>query len=134
MASGPPIIADGVVSPPMVIDITELLASHGAIVAKESNDRATLSILLNETRESLSPALFAWAAAGFPAIYVIQDFTITPPDICSDGVARPVYDYVVYLLGQDMGPTIASIQALCVGILISYSFNGNTLRIHASRM
>jgi hypothetical protein len=118
---------------PTVIDISELLESQAAVQAQEATDRATLSVLLNQKRETLRPQLFIWAAAGFPAIYVIQQFTVSPPAVCSDGVARNVYDYVVYLLGQEMGPTIAAIQALCVGIEISYSFMGNTLRIHASR-
>jgi len=119
--------------PPMVIDISELLASHAAVQAQEATDRATLSVLLNETRDTLRPQMFVWAAAGFPPIYVVQQFTVSPPAICSDGVARSVYDYVVYLLGQEMGPTIAAIQALCIGVQISYSFQGNTLRIHVSK-
>ena len=120
-------------TPPMVIDISELLASHAVVQATEATDRATLSVLLNETRETLRPQMFVWAAAGFPAVYVVRQFTLSPPAICSDGVTRNAYDYVVYLLGQEMGPTIAAVQALCVGVQISYSFQGNTLRIHVSR-
>jgi hypothetical protein len=117
----------------MVIDIDELLSSHEAVTAQEATDRLTLSALLNETRETLRPQMFTWAAAGFPAIYVVQQFTVSPPAFCSDGVTRTVYDYVVYLLGKNMGEVIAAIQALCVGVQISYSFSGNTLRIHVSK-
>jgi len=116
-----------------VIDISELLGSRAAVQAQETTDRATLSVLLHESRETLRPQLFEWAAKGFPPIYVIQQFTVSPPAVCSDGVARSVYDYVVYLLEQDMGTIIAAIQTLCVGIEISYSFQGNTLRIHANK-
>ena len=118
---------------PMVVDIAELIASHGAVQVKEAADRETISVLLNETRNTLRPQMFTWAAAGFPPIYILQQFTLEPPSISSDGVARSVYDYFVYLLGQEMGPTIAAIQALCVGVTISYSFSGNTLRIHVSK-
>jgi hypothetical protein len=118
---------------PFVIDLAELLQSYGAIQAQQAIDRATLSILLNETRETLRPQMFEWAAAGFPAIYVVQRFTVTPPAVCADGVSRSICDYVIYLLGQDMATTIAGIQALCVGVVISYSFDGNTLRIHVSK-
>jgi hypothetical protein len=118
----------------MVIDIAELLASRGAVKVQEDADRATLLPLFDQTRELLRPQLFAWAAAGFPGIYVVQQFTVSPPAICSDGVTRGIYEYVVYLLGQEMGPIIATIQALCTGIQISYSFAGNTLRIHVSKI
>ena len=123
----------GTAPPPLVVDIAELLASHAATQAQETTDRATLSVLLNETRETLRPQMFLWAAAGFPPVYIVQEFTVSPPAICSDGVTRTVYDYVVYLLGQDMATTVAAIQALCVGVQISYSFAGNTLRIHVNR-
>ena len=118
---------------PFVIDIAELLASREAVAVQESADRLTLSALLNETRDTLRPSMFSWAAAGFPPVYIVQQFTVSPPAICLDGVTRTVYDYVVYLLGQDMGITIAAIQALCTGVEISYSFQGNTLRIHVSK-
>ena len=124
----------GAAPPQLVVDIAELLASHEAAAVQEAADRLILSPLLAETRETLRPQMFAWAAAGFPAIYVVQQFTVSPPAVCSDGVARSVYDYVVHLLGQEMGPTIAAVQAKCVGVQISYSFQGNTLRIHVSRM
>jgi len=128
-----PSATSGPTPPPIVVDITELLASHGGIQTKEGEDRATLNVLLNETRDTLRPAMFTWASAGFPAIYVIQEFTLTPPAICSDGVTRSIAQYVHYLLGQDMGKTIATIQSLCMGVVISYSFSENTLRIHVSK-
>lgn len=128
-----PTVTEGTTPAPLVVDINELLASYGAIKNQESTDRAILSVLVNETRETLRPPMFAWAAAGFPAIYVLQEFVVNPPSVCSDGVTRSFIDYVTYLLGQDMGQVIASIQALCAGVTISYSFTGNALRIHVTK-
>jgi hypothetical protein len=119
--------------PPMLIDIAELLSSHAGIKQQEVVDRSTLSVLLNPSRESIRASMFQWAELGFPPIYILQQLSVTPPAVCSDGVSRSLYDYITYLLGQDMGAINASIQALCVGVLISYSFQGNTVRIHVSR-
>lgn len=119
--------------PPMLIDIAELLASHAGIKQQEVTDRITLSVLLNPSRDSIRASMFRWAELGFPAIYIIQEVTVTPPGVCSDGVSRSLYDYITYLLGQDMGTINAAIQALCVGVHISYSFQGNTVRVHVSR-
>lgn len=119
--------------PPMLIDIAELLASHGGIKQQEITDRITLSVLLNPSRDSIRASMFQWAEAGFPPIYIIQELTVTPPAVCSDGVSRSLYDYITFLLGQDMGAINASIQALCIGVTISYSFQGNRVRIHVSR-
>jgi hypothetical protein len=118
---------------PVIATMDELMASHAVLVAKEAADRATLSPLLNPTRESYRPKLFAWASAGFPGIYVVQSFTFTPPSVCSDGVVRDVVGYTWYLLGVEIGDVLATIQSMLTGIVVSYSFQGNTLRIHVSK-
>jgi hypothetical protein len=119
--------------PPSIATMEELMASHAVIVAQEANDRASLAPLLNPTREGFRPQMFAWAAAGFPGIYVVQSFSFTPPNVCSDGVTRDVMAYTWYLLRTDIGEIIAKIQSLLTGITVSYSFEGNALKIHVSR-
>jgi len=134
-ATGPmfPTPEVSIIEPPHIVTLEELMSSHAVIVAQEANDRATLNPLVNPTREAYRPQLFAWAAGGFLGGYIVQTIPLTPPSVCSDGVTRNVYDYVVYLLGQDMGTTITGIQALCIGVLISYSISGNALRIHVNK-
>jgi len=129
-----PSASTGTAPSPMVVDISELLASYGAIKVQEDADRAALSMLSSDTRDALRPQMFAWAGAGFPTSYIVQQFTVNPPNVCSDGVSRTdVATYVAYLLGKELGDIVAAVQALCVGVLISYSFQGNTLRIHVSK-
>jgi hypothetical protein len=123
----------GAVEAPMVVDISELLVSIGAIQVQEASDRTKLSVLLHETRDTLRPQMFEWASAGFTPIYIVQKFELNPPSICSDGIQRNTLSYIEYLLGKDMGQIIAAIQALCLGVIISYSVSGNTLNIHVSR-
>jgi hypothetical protein len=121
------------VQAPVIATMDELMASHAVTVAQENTDRGTLAPLLNPTREAYRPQLFAWAAAGFPGIYVIQSFTFTPPNICSDGVTRDVTGYAWYLLGVEIESVLATIQSMMTGIVVSYSFQGNVLRIHVSK-
>jgi len=128
-----PSAATGPVEPPHIATLEELMASHEATVNKEAADRATVSILLNESRETLRAPLFQWAAAGFPAIWVVQTFTLDVPPTCSDGISRNIYEYFEYCLGTDMGSLMSNIQSKLTGIQISYSFQGNTLRLHVSK-
>lgn len=125
--------ATGAVEAPMVVDISELLVSIGAIQVQEASDRTKLSVLLHETRDTLRPQMFEWATAGFTPIYIVQKFELNPPSICSDGIQRNTLSYIEYLLGKDISQIIADIQALCLGVIISYSVSGNTLNIHVSR-
>jgi hypothetical protein len=116
-----------------VLDISELLGSHAAVLAQESADRTSLNALTNPTLDIYRPQLFTWAAAGFPGVYIVQSFTLTPPSMCSDGVNRDSIAYIPYLTGRDVGAMVADIQALVTGIIVSFSFMGNTLRIHVSK-
>ena len=122
-----------VVQPPPIATLDELMASHAVLVAKETADRAALTPLTAPTAEAYRPQLFAWAAAGFPAIYVVQSFSLTPPSMCSDGVTRDAVNYAWYLLGVEIGGILANIQSMLTGITVSYSFEGNALRIHVSK-
>ena len=123
----------GTVEAPTIVTMEELMASHAVIVEKESVDRTSLNALVNPTRDQYRPQLFQWAAAGFPGIYVIQSFSVSPPDLCADGVRRDVNAYISYLTGTDMGAVVANIQALVTGIVVSFSFEGNSVRIHVSK-
>ena len=128
-----PSAATGPVEPPHIATLDELLVSHGAIVNKEADDRATLAPLLNESRETLRAPLFQWASLGFPNIWVAQSFTLEVPPTCSDGISRNIYEYFEYCLGTTLGDLIAALQPKLAGIQISYSFQGNTLRLHVSK-
>lgn len=123
----------GTVEPPTIVTMEELMASHAVIVEKECVDRTSLNALVNPTREQYRPQLFQWAAAGFPGIYVVQSFSVTPPDLCADGVRRDVNAYINYLTGSDMGTVVSNIQSLVTGIVVSFSFEGNSVRIHVSK-
>ena len=119
--------------PSTIVTMEELMASHAVTVAKEVTDRARLTPLTAPTSAAYRPQLFAWAAAGFPGIYVVQSFELTPPSVCADGVTRDVVSYTWYLLGIEIGDIIKNIQSLLPGIQVSFSFEGNVLRIHVSK-
>jgi hypothetical protein len=128
-----PSAATGPVEPPHIATIEELMASLGAIVNKESVDKQTVSVLLNETRDILRAPLFQWATLGFPSIYIIQSFTIDPPQICSDGESRNFLEYLNYCLGKDLNDVLIDIRSKMLGIVLTVSCEGNTLRIHVTK-
>ena len=130
--SGPEVTT--VIEPPVVVPITleELKQSYDGKVAQEKLDKATVSILLNESTESLRTSLLQWASVGFPAAYIIKSITLNIPSICSDGVTRTVSEYFMYCLGTDMVGLLEKLKAKVDGIQFGYSFENNSLRIHVS--
>jgi hypothetical protein len=129
-----PTAATGPVEPPNIATLEEIMQSHAVVVAKENLDRQTLSGLVTPMRDQYRSQLFQWGGLGFPAIFVIQTFELTPPTYCSDGVNRNSVEYVNYLLiPNTLDSVLETIRSLMPGILVSFSFLGNTLRIHVSR-
>ena len=110
------------------------MASHAVVVTKETADRTSLAGLINPTRDQYRPKLFQWAASGFSFAYIVQSFDITPPNICSDGVSRDTMAYLQFLLTPTtLDSVLENIRTLMPGIAVSFSFSGNTLRIHVSK-
>lgn len=129
-----PSAATGPVEPPSIATIDELMGSYSATVAKEAVDKQSLSSLVNPTRDAFRPQLFQWASVGFPDLYIVQSISVTPPAICTDGVTREIGQYVEYCSGKNLGEVIEGLKALMTGIQPSWSMNGNTLRIHVTKL
>jgi hypothetical protein len=128
-----PTPATGTVEPPHIATIEELMASHASTVNKETADRTLLTVLTNPAPSDFRSELFQWAACGFPAIYIVKTFAITPPTVCSDGVVRSSYEYVEYLLGVSHADFLNTLTSRVTGMTFSYSYDANSLRIHITK-
>jgi len=129
-----PTAATGPTEAPQIVTLEELMQSYAVVVAKETTDKQALTGLTNPQREQYRPQLFQWAGLGFPPTFVVQSFEITPPNVCSDGVTRDSMAYLQFLLSPTtFDEVLEKIRALMPGILVSFSFSGNSLRIHVSR-
>jgi hypothetical protein len=128
-----PSAATGPVEPPHIATLEELMASHSAIIAKEAKDTESLGPLVSPSRDAFRPQLFQWATVGFPDLYIVQSFAITPPAICADGVTREIGKYIEYCIDMNLGEVIDGLKALMVGIQPSWSILDNTLRIHVTK-
>ena len=120
--------------PSQIVTLDELMSSHAVVVTKEQTDRQSLIGLITPLRDQYRPQLFKWASEGFPNAFVIQTFEITPPNLCSDGVMRDPIAYLQFLLTPTtFDSVLETIRTLMPGILVTFSFLGNILRIHVTR-
>jgi hypothetical protein len=119
---------------PDIITIQELLSSQEALTTKEAADKTALQQFVAVDREKLRAAFFDWAKQGFPIAYPILSISIDTPNICVDGRKRSLHDYIEYCMGISFTDMIANIQKRIDGIQISWSFSGNSLRLHATKI
>jgi hypothetical protein len=129
-----PSAATGPVEPSYIATLDELMASREVTIAQEAADRAALAPLLNPSRDQFRPQLFQWAAAGFPAGYVVQRMPLNPPGLCSDGVVRTLPMYTWYILETEIADLLTKINSMMTGISTSFSFEGNSLLLHVNRV
>ena len=117
----------------MSITLAQLQESATGIAMQESLDRASLSPLLSPNLTSLNPTLLQWTSMGFPDTFNLLSITINPLPICSDGVSRNFYDYISYLIGNDISAQTQLFQQNFVDIRCDYIIVGNTLSICISK-
>ena len=119
-------------APQPIATLAELTNSHNAISQKENADRTALGVLSSPVRATVRTALLNWTSRGFPANFPIFSVTVNPPPLCSDGVKRTFAEYVPYLLGCPVSEKLVELQPLLVGMTVSSSTVGNTLRVQVS--
>lgn len=125
---------ENVTSPPLptpipnVLSIDDLLNDQTALVAKETNDRATIESIGTQSVFGLKPRLVEWALKGFPAAYTLMELEVAPPSLCSDGVRRNLYDYIQFLTNKTIEEHVAILQGNLQGMLVSFAnINGKTV-------
>jgi hypothetical protein len=116
------------------LSINDLLNSFEATVVKEAADRSVVAVFTAPSVESLKPALYKWAAAGFPAGYTINTITIAPPTLCSDGVNRKLTFYFEWLLGKPIADWLQALDDVTDGMIFTFSHDGtNKITLHVTR-
>jgi len=128
-ATGP----TGPTGPVYIATIDQLVTQQSLALQQEATDRAALLPLTNPGSYGFTPALQAWASAGFPALGALITITLNPPSPCSDGTTRTSCDYVSYLIGKDLGVATVDLDSKFLGITISYVLQGTTLQLCATR-
>ena len=115
------------------ISLAQLQESATGIAMQESLDRASLSPFTNPDLTGLNSKLLEWTSLGFPDTFNLLSITINPLPICSDGVSRNFYDYISYLIGNDISAQTQLFQQNFVDIICGYIIVGNTLSICISK-
>ncbi len=113
---------------PNVLSIDDLLADQSALLAKENGDRVTVESIGTQSVFGLKPKLVEWALKGFPSAYPFLELNVSPPSLCSDGVARNLYDYIQFLTSKTIEDHVTILQGNLQGMVVSFAnMNGKTV-------
>ena len=120
-------------TPPPPIRLEDILSSQQLLCQQESADRTALESIGTISYDTLKPRLIQWASAGFPNAYVIYDIPMRAPPLCSDGVARPLQEYIEFVSGISIGAHVAVLQARLPDFVVSYAYSGYSILIVVSK-
>jgi hypothetical protein len=126
----PPVVEE---PSPYLMTLDELLNSRDVMMARETSDRQTIQYIESPDPIMLRRKLLEWAAAGFPDAFPIFNITVSPPEVCSDGVARGLYDYIKFVSGQTLAEKMKVLESKLKGISVVNSFSGSTITIHVMK-
>ena len=131
-APAPMLVSDPSGDVPFSID--DLINSQQAIIGKENDDRTISLAFANTSIDSLKPAMYNWAAANFPASYMVSSLSLAPPAVCSDGVTRQLVQYYEWLINMTITEWLDTMNAKVSGMYFSFSHDGNyAINLHLSR-
>lgn len=117
------------------LSINDLLNSYEATLVKEAADRSAVASFTTPSVEGLKPALYKWAAAGFPGGNTINTLSIAPPAVCSDGVNRTLTYYFEWLLGKPIADWLQALDDVTDGMIFTFSHDGvGTISLHVTRV
>jgi hypothetical protein len=115
-----------------LITLDALKESVEARTAKEAADKAALLSMFNTAQNGLVDKLHVWAGLGFPEGYTVLSTPVTPPTACLDGVVRNLPEYIAYLMGAEIGQSVAALQAQVTGVTFGWSMPGGVVQVGAT--
>jgi hypothetical protein len=119
-----------------IVTMDDLLANQLAAHHQEEIDREGLLPFIDPTSPSadFKTPLARWANSGFQSPFTIFSVQFNPPAACSDGVSRTPYEYICFLLGQNVLTQLEAFQSNFQGIKISCLVSDTTLSLQASTL
>jgi hypothetical protein len=121
--------------PPAPVTIEDILNSARVLAQKEALDKAQLDAIGMISVGTLRTTLIQWGVLGFPNAYLVQEVSLDPPSVCSDGVVRTLEDYIQFCSGKTNGEHIASLQEkVSSAIQVGFTNLGGSIGIVVTRV
>ena len=121
--------------PDYIETMDDLLQNQLDAHHQEDIDREGLRPFVDPTSPpaDFKTPLARWANSGFQSPFTIFSVQFKSPAVCSDGVSRTPYEYICFLLGQNVISQLEAFQSNFQGMKISCLVSDTTLSIQVSK-
>ena len=114
-----------------IVTMNDLLQNQTTAHQQEETDREGLRPFI--TPADFSAPLSRWANSGFQSPFTIFSVQFNVLSLCSDGVKRTPYEYICFLLGQNVISQLEAFQSNFQGMKMSCLVSDTTLSIQVSK-
>lgn len=114
---------------PFVIRLSDIVTQQTSALQQEEDDRAKLSSLINPDWNDIRGKLVAWAGRRFALPCDFMTFQLSPPNPCSDGVSRDVFQYIQFLTGKTINDHVVALQAVLPDFVTVFLFQDGILHV-----
>lgn len=112
-------LSGGTPPPPRIL-LSDLLGQVSVLQQQESSDRTTLAGCATPDLGDIRTKMTTWVAGGLQGSCDLVRVTLTPPNVCSDGVSRTIYDYILFLTGKTLVEHLKTFQDLLPEFEVGY--------------
>ncbi len=126
-------LTGGTAAPPRIL-FSDLVGQVSVLQQQEANDRSALAVLASPNLEDIRTKMVAWVAGNMQGSCDLVRVTVTPPNVCSDGVSRNFFDYLVFLSGKTIVEHLAVYQELLPEFEVGYRCSRTELVICVVRL
>lgn len=112
-------LSGGTPPPPRIL-MSDLMGQLSVLQQQESNDRTALGVLATPGLEDIRAKMISWIAGNMQGSCDLVRVAVTPPNVCSDGVSRNFFDYLVFLSGKTIAEHLTAYQDLLPEFEVGY--------------
>ena len=134
--TGPIYLVDlsGGTPPPPRILLSDLLGQVTVLQQQEANDRTALGVLATPNLDDIRNKMIPWIAGTMQGPCDLVRVAVTPPNVCSDGVSRNFFEYLVFLSGKTVAEHLTVFQDLLPEFEVGYRCSRTELVICVIRL
>jgi hypothetical protein len=112
-------LSGGTPPPPRIL-LSDLMGQLSVLQQQEANDRSALAALTTPNLEDIRNKMIPWIAGNMNGLCDLVRVAVTPPNVCSDGVSRNFFDYLVFLSGKTIVEHLKVYQDLLPEFEVGY--------------
>ena len=102
-----------------IVSLSEILSAVSVLQEQERDDQAKCSVL-TPSLSDIRTKLTTWVAGGTYGTCELVRVFLTPPNVCSDGVSRNIFEYIQFVSGKSLSDHVQAFQSILPDFEVGY--------------